>query len=194
MGAPAVLLPCHRCGQCNFAEVSTFQPSFGFKDFCQAARLLPLAGGQFGGEKRAGLRPPPRPQLQGFSSSRLRRRSAPSGGFPPRGSVTLFFPRHLGGKASSSPAEVSFSHAGECELLLPSQGTAFRPLSGRWSCRVRAGHVQVFLAPTVAPEGCPARRAPRGRCSSSGVASARAGARTCRCALGRPAPAVAVLR
>jgi hypothetical protein len=29
----------------NFAEVGTFQPSFGFKDFHQAARLHPLTGG-----------------------------------------------------------------------------------------------------------------------------------------------------
>jgi hypothetical protein len=29
----------------NFAEVGTFQPSFGFKDFRQAARPHPLAGG-----------------------------------------------------------------------------------------------------------------------------------------------------
>jgi hypothetical protein len=29
----------------NFEEVGTFQPSFGFKDFHQAARLHPLAGG-----------------------------------------------------------------------------------------------------------------------------------------------------
>jgi hypothetical protein len=29
----------------NFAEVGTFQPSFGFKDFHQAAWLHPLAGG-----------------------------------------------------------------------------------------------------------------------------------------------------
>jgi hypothetical protein len=29
----------------NFVEVGTFQPSFGFKDFRQAARLHPLAGG-----------------------------------------------------------------------------------------------------------------------------------------------------
>jgi hypothetical protein len=31
--------------ECNFAEVGTFQPSFGFKDFHQAARPDPLAGG-----------------------------------------------------------------------------------------------------------------------------------------------------
>jgi hypothetical protein len=29
----------------NFSEVGTFQPSFGFKDFDQAARPHPLAGG-----------------------------------------------------------------------------------------------------------------------------------------------------
>jgi hypothetical protein len=29
----------------NFAEVGTFQPSLSFKDFHQAARLHPLAGG-----------------------------------------------------------------------------------------------------------------------------------------------------
>jgi hypothetical protein len=32
--------------ECNFAEVGTFQPSLGFKDFHQAARLHPLADGQ----------------------------------------------------------------------------------------------------------------------------------------------------
>jgi hypothetical protein len=29
----------------NFAEVGTFQPSFGFKDFHQSARSHPLVGG-----------------------------------------------------------------------------------------------------------------------------------------------------
>jgi hypothetical protein len=29
----------------NFVEVGTFEPSFSFKDFHQAARLHPLAGG-----------------------------------------------------------------------------------------------------------------------------------------------------
>jgi hypothetical protein len=29
----------------NFAEVGTFQPSLGFKDFHQTAQLHPLAGG-----------------------------------------------------------------------------------------------------------------------------------------------------
>jgi hypothetical protein len=50
-------LPSHRMGSArgssvlssleehNFTEVGTFQPSFGFKDFHQAARPHPLAGG-----------------------------------------------------------------------------------------------------------------------------------------------------
>jgi hypothetical protein len=31
--------------RCNFEEVGTFQPPFGFKDFHHAARLHPLTGG-----------------------------------------------------------------------------------------------------------------------------------------------------
>jgi hypothetical protein len=57
-------------------EIGTFQPLLGFKDFHRAARLHSLTNGQFGGEKQARLRPPPRPQLQGSSSSLLRRRES----------------------------------------------------------------------------------------------------------------------
>jgi hypothetical protein len=121
-----------------------------------------------GGEKRTGLRPPPRPRLQESSSSLLGRRVRRVGGPPPRGSVTLFFPRRLGRKASSSSAEASLSHAGVGGPPLLSQGAAFRPPSGRWSRRVRAGHVQAFLAPTATSVGRPARRVPRGRRSCSG--------------------------
>jgi hypothetical protein len=60
----------------NLVEVGTFQPALGFKDFRQAARPPSPTNGQFGGEKRAGLRPPPRPQLQGSSSSLLGRRAS----------------------------------------------------------------------------------------------------------------------
>jgi hypothetical protein len=133
------------------------------------------------------------PQLQGFLSSGPRQRGAPSGGLPPCGPVILFFPQRLGEKGILQPCGASSSHAGEGELLLPRQGAAFRPSSGQRSCRAWADHVQVFLAPSAAPEGCPARRAPRGRCSCSGAASAGAGVRTYRCALGRLALAGAVL-
>jgi hypothetical protein len=85
-----------------------------------------------GGEKQAGLRPPPRPQLQGSSSSLLGRRARRAGaclrvGWRPASSSGLW-----GWKPSSSSAEEApSSHAGEGELLLPSKGAAFRPLSGR---------------------------------------------------------------
>jgi hypothetical protein len=87
-----------------------------------------------GGEKQAGLWPPPRPQLQGSSSSLLGRRARRAGaclrvGWRPASSSGFW-----GWKPSSSSVEeVPSSHAGEGELLLPSQGAAFCPLSGqRW--------------------------------------------------------------
>jgi hypothetical protein len=45
MGSARVDLVLLSLEECNFAEVGTFQPSLGFKDFHQAARLHPLAGG-----------------------------------------------------------------------------------------------------------------------------------------------------
>jgi hypothetical protein len=64
----------------NFAEVGTFQPLFGFKDFIRQPGRIPspvvTQDGDHpfqGGEKQAGLRPLPLPQLQGCSSSVLGR-------------------------------------------------------------------------------------------------------------------------
>jgi hypothetical protein len=81
MGSARVAFVLSPLEESNFAEVGTFQPSFGFKDFHQAAQRIPSlmvtqdGDHQFdGGEKRAGLRPLPRPQLQGSSSSWLGRR------------------------------------------------------------------------------------------------------------------------
>jgi hypothetical protein len=104
-----------------------------------------------GGEKQAGLRPLPRPQLQGSSSSELGRRAGQVGaclrvGQRPASSFSI-----RGRKASSSSAEeASFSHAGEGELLLPGQGAAVRPPPGRRPCRARVGYVQVLPAPSTA--------------------------------------------
>jgi hypothetical protein len=109
-----------------------------------------------GGEKQAGLRPLPRPQLQGSSSSLLGRRARRAGaclhvGWRPASSSDIW-----GWKPSSSSAEeASSNNAGEGEMLLPGQGVAFCPLSGRlWS---------------AAPEGLTTRRTPRGRYSCSGT-------------------------
>jgi hypothetical protein len=45
MGSARVAFVLSSLEECNFAEVGTFQPSLGFKDFHQAARLHSLAGG-----------------------------------------------------------------------------------------------------------------------------------------------------
>jgi hypothetical protein len=109
-----------------------------------------------GGEKQARLRPLPRPQLQGSSSSLLGRRVG-------RGRTCLRVGRRpasssgiRGRKTSSSSAEeASSSHAGEDKLLLPGQVAAFRPSPRR-------------LWP-AAPGGRTTRRTLRGRHSCSGV-------------------------
>jgi hypothetical protein len=138
-----------------------------------------------GGEKQAGLRPPPLPQLQGSSSSLLGRRARRAGaclhvGWRPASSSGFW-----GWKPSSSSAEeASSSHAGEGELLLPSQGAAFRPLSGRrWPAAPGGSHNTSYAARAVLMfwDG------------PILVFVARTGVRTCRCALGWPALAGAVL-
>jgi hypothetical protein len=45
MGSTHIAFVLLSLEECNFTEVGTFQPSFGFKDFHQAARLRSLAGG-----------------------------------------------------------------------------------------------------------------------------------------------------
>jgi hypothetical protein len=69
MGCTSVALLSLSLEERGLVEIGALQPSLGFKDFRRAARLHFLTNGQFGGEKQAGLRPLPRPQLQGSSSS-----------------------------------------------------------------------------------------------------------------------------
>jgi hypothetical protein len=45
MGSACVAFVLLLLEERNFAEVDTFRPSLGFKDFHQAARLHPLANG-----------------------------------------------------------------------------------------------------------------------------------------------------
>jgi hypothetical protein len=109
-----------------------------------------------GGEKQAGLRPLPRPQLQGSSSSLLGRRAGQIGACLCVGRRPASSSGIRGRKTSSSSAEeASSSHAGEGELQLPGQGAAFRPPSGR-------------LGP-AAPVGRTTRRTSRGWYSCSGT-------------------------
>jgi hypothetical protein len=157
-------------------EIGTFQPSFGFKDFRRAARLHSPTNGQFGREKRVRLRPPPRPQLQGFSSSGLRRRSAPSGGLPPRGLASRFFLPHLGvetilqlcGGGVLQPCRGRRTVAAQpgCSIPSSARATAVSHTRGSHNTSYTARAVLVFWDGPIL------------------VFVARTGVRTCRCALG----------
>jgi hypothetical protein len=73
-----------------------------------------------GGEKQAGLRPLPRPQLQGRSSSGLGRKAHRVGAWLRVGRRPASSSSIRGRRAPSSPAEeTSSSYTGEGELLLP---------------------------------------------------------------------------
>jgi hypothetical protein len=121
-----------------------------------------------GGEKQAGLWPPPRPQLQESSSPVLGRRAGRVGALPPRGLATRFFLRHSGEKG----------------ILQLCGGGVLQPCGGRrtaasWtgcncpsSTRVTAVPRASRLRPgPPCAVGCTTRRTPRGRYSCSGMVS-----------------------
>jgi hypothetical protein len=119
-----------------------------------------------GGEKQAGLRPLPRPQLQGSSSSSLGRKAGRVGAYLHVGRRLASSSGARGRKASSSSVEeASSSHAGEGELLLLGQGAAVHP-PPRASIVPRAGRPRPGPPCAV---GCTTRRTPRGRFSCSGT-------------------------
>jgi hypothetical protein len=115
--------------ECNFAEVGTFQPSFGFKDFHQAAQPHPLAGGHprrgppvrwWGEASRAAILVPPSASrifiiLAGAESEVSRGSTSRTGRLATSSSSFWWWK-----PSSSSTEEASSSHAGEGELLLPS--------------------------------------------------------------------------
>jgi hypothetical protein len=116
-------------GERNFAEVGTFQPSFGFKDFRRAARLHPLAGGHprwwplvwwWGEASRAAILVPPSASrifvILAGAEARLSRSSTSCTGRPATSSSSFWWWK----PSSSSAEEASSSHAGEGEQLLPS--------------------------------------------------------------------------
>jgi hypothetical protein len=76
MGCSSAALLLLSLEEHDLVEIGTFQPLLDFKDFRRAARLHSLTNEQFGGEEQAGVRPLPLPQLQGPSSSLLRRRES----------------------------------------------------------------------------------------------------------------------
>jgi hypothetical protein len=103
-----------------------------------------------GGEKQAGLRPLPRPQLQGSSSSLLGRRARRAGaclrvGWHPASSSGFWGGNHSLALRRRHPLAMP----GKANCCCPVQGAAFRLPSGRrWP---------------AAPGGLTTRRTPRGR-------------------------------
>jgi hypothetical protein len=161
-GAPA--LPSSRCWRsATSRRLAPFSHHSASRIFIRQPGCIPSpmvtqdGDHQFdGGEKQDGLRPLPRPQLQGSSSSLLGMRARRAGAYLRVGWRPASSSGIRGRKpSSSSTEEASSSPVGEGELLLPGQGAAFRPPSGR-------------LWP-AAPGGRTARRTPRGWYSCSGT-------------------------
>jgi hypothetical protein len=171
-----------------------------------------------GGEKRAGLRPPPCPQLQGCSSSALGRRASRVGALPSTWAGGTLLPLAFGGEGRSpalrrrrtpgtrgrpsvapSAAACLAPQPGWlwCRLrrcLLPlGRSVAARPPHGRRSRHARVGHIHGFSRATG--------RTGRSYKASSAMGAAaafldglvlasvvRTGAKTFSCALVQPLP------
>jgi hypothetical protein len=89
-GAPALLLSCRRWRNATLWKLVPFSHRSTSRIFIRQPGCIPSpvvtqdGDHQFDdGEKRAGLRPLPRPQLQGSSSSLLGRRARRAGALPP---------------------------------------------------------------------------------------------------------------
>jgi hypothetical protein len=89
-GAPAVLLSCHRWRNATSRKLVPFSHRSASRIFIRQPGCIPSpvvtqdGDHQFdGGEKQTRLRPVPRPQLQGSSSSLLGRRARRAGALPP---------------------------------------------------------------------------------------------------------------
>jgi hypothetical protein len=108
-GAPAVLLSCHRWRNATSWKLVPFSHRSASRIFIRQPGCIPSpvvtqdGDHQFdGGEKRAGLRPPPLPQLQGCSSSVLGRGVCRVGARLRAGSGPLL-PSVIGGKGIRRP-------------------------------------------------------------------------------------------
>jgi hypothetical protein len=110
-----------------------------------------------GGEKQAGLRPPPRPQLQGCSSSVLGRRVRRVGACL-HGAGNPLLPLVIWGEGRSPSV-----------ALAAAARLAPRP-ERLWRCSRCRLPPLVLPAPPAVAGGRPTRRTPRGRHSCSGMA------------------------
>jgi hypothetical protein len=137
-GAPALPSSCCCWRSMTSQGLAPFNHSSASRIFIRQPDCIPSpmvthdGDHQFdGGQKQAGLRPLPRPRLQGSSSPLLGRRAGQVGAYLRVGRRPASSSGIRGRRPSSSSAEeASSSHAREGELLLPGQGVAFRPPSG----------------------------------------------------------------
>jgi hypothetical protein len=137
-GAPALPSSCCCWRSTTLRGLAPFSHLSASKIFIRQPGCIPSpmvtqdGDHQFdGGEKQAGLRPLPRPLLQGSSSPVLGRRVERVGACLRVGRRPASSSGIRGRKTSSSSAEeASSSHAGEGELLLPGQGATVRPPGG----------------------------------------------------------------
>jgi hypothetical protein len=162
-GAPVLLSSCHRWRNATSRKLVPFGHRSASRIFIRQPGCIPSpvvtqdGDHQFdGGEKQTGLRPVPRPQLQGSSSSWLGRRARRAGALPPA---------RVGGPP-----------------LLPASGGGNHPPA----LRRRRPRAMLGKQTVAAQPGC-------NILSSVLVFVARTRVRTCRCALGRPTLAGAVL-
>jgi hypothetical protein len=172
-GAPALPSSCCRWRSTTSRGLVPFSHRSASRIFIMQPGCIPSPmvirddDHQFGGgEKQAGLRPLPHPQLHGSSSSSLWRRAGRVGARLRVGRRPASSSGIRGRKASSSSAEeASSSHTGEGELLLLGQGATVRPPP-------RAAIVPCAGRPRPGPPcvvGCTTRRTPRGRYLCSGT-------------------------
>jgi hypothetical protein len=157
-GAPALPSSCCRWRSATSWGLAPFNHRSASRIFIMQPGCIPspmvIQDGdhQFdGGEKQAGLRPLPCPQLQGSSSSSLGRRAGRVGAYLRVGRRPASSSGARGrGASSSSAEEASSSHAVEGDLLLPGHSATVRPPPGRQPCRAWAGCAQVLPASSAA--------------------------------------------
>jgi hypothetical protein len=110
----------------------------------------------YGGEKRAGLRPPPYPQLQGCSSSSLGWKASRVGVLPSAWAGDRLLPLAFGGEGCSPALRRRRTSA-----------TRGRSAAGAVSCRVSGSLAWMALAPLPVPPAAAKRgavvRPPHGR-------------------------------
>jgi hypothetical protein len=166
-GAPALPSSCCRWRSATLRGLAPFSHRSASRFFIMQPGCLPSPmviqddDHQFdGGEKQAGLRPLPRPQLQGSSSSLLGRRAGQVGACL-RVSSGPLLPSVIGGEGRSPSVELAAAaclaprterlwRCFRCHLPPLGRSVAARPPHGCRLRRVRAGYVQVLPAPSAA--------------------------------------------